>query len=148
MRRLLASSLLTLPAPAFVGLATAHATDDIISVNVPANSGAFASGSLDCTQQGDKSHPYLVLDYQNNTSRRTLRSARYNLGTGSLGFEWIVPAEPNDLDDRILPQPNPYNGYYTGAWMWVQVRDSAFIKGHKSLTLYCASTKAAANQRW
>lgn len=90
-------------------------------------------------------YPYLVLDSVGDNSSRLFRHVTFNTGDNrplAVG-ELIVPVSPGS---KIIGMPNS-DEYYKGVDLSFSFEDKWPYVGHGSLTIKCAKTPEAANQK-
>ncbi|MCD2158057.1 hypothetical protein LQL77_30590 [Rhodococcus cerastii] len=87
------------------------------------------------------SHPYLVLDATGDNASRLFRQATYSTGDHEL-LRFMETIQPEDAS---------FGPNFTQAFVHVQLQDVNWWHnkrpGHQSVTIYCASTLEAANQK-
>ncbi|MCD2158124.1 hypothetical protein LQL77_31010 [Rhodococcus cerastii] len=126
--------------------AAAAADDSIISVTIDKASGPFTTfnGIVDCRDEGDRAHPYLVLDQdaKGDNESRWARHATFNTGDKRpLGLlEFIAPIAGEFRGDDIRAEDPDFHA----AQFFVKID---MTDGHRSATVHCASTLEAAHQK-
>lgn len=96
------------------------------------NQAVYLTGRYQCPVE----NPYLVLDSAKDNSSQLFRRTTYNTGDG----------EHLGLLEYAIPLTGPL-GTFLGVDMTVQLKKLPLFSGHKSFTIYCASTLEAAHQK-
>ncbi|MCD2158191.1 hypothetical protein LQL77_31405 [Rhodococcus cerastii] len=110
-----------------------------VSVDAPTYPFDFFNGAIKCHLHGDREHPYLVLhpDNHGHNEHRIGRTVSYQTGDGKR----LMPLEHIWAEDGAIVSELDY---FNKAGLLTQIVGQ---DGHGSVTVRCADTPEAANQK-